>query len=113
MPVLSGISLVEKIRAEPALADLPVVVITSGGERERERLASLGVARFLRKPVTYEDVAGAIRGLLETRGAAAGVRTTAAAAGSSVPGGGDARQGLTTGSAVVKDPSDAMPASRR
>lgn len=111
MPVLSGISLVEKIRAEPVLADLPVVVITSGGERERERLAALGVARFLRKPVSYQDVAGAIRGLLETRRGAAGARTTAAAG--SVPGGDDAREGLTTDSAVSKDSSDAMPASRR
>jgi CheY-like chemotaxis protein/Tfp pilus assembly protein PilZ len=104
MPVLSGISLVEKIRAEPALADLPVVVITSGGERERERLATLGVAKFLRKPVSYQDVAGAIRTLLEARrGAARGP----------VPGGDDARQGLTNETAVSKDPSDAMPASRR
>jgi CheY-like chemotaxis protein len=112
MPVLSGISLVEKIRAEPALADLPVVVITSGGERERERLATLGVARFLRKPVSYQDVAGAIGGLLEARRQAAGARTTAAAAGA-VPGGDDAREGLTTEPAVSKDESDAMPASRR
>jgi uncharacterized protein (TIGR02266 family) len=104
MPVLSGISLVEKIRAEPALADLPVVVITSGGERERERLATLGVAKFLRKPVSYQDVAGAIRTLLEARrGAARGP----------VPGGDDGREGLTNGSAVSKDPTDAMPASRR
>src|SRR5512138_1904181 len=71
MPVLSGISLVEKIRAEPSLHDLPVVVITSGGERERERLAGLGVSVFLRKPVSYQDVAGAIRKLLEPRLAAA------------------------------------------
>lgn len=66
MPVLSGISLVEKLRAEPALADLPVVVISSGGDRERERLAALGVATFLRKPVSYLDVANAIRKLLGT-----------------------------------------------
>ncbi len=70
MPVLSGISLVEKIRAEPALADLPIVVITSGGDRERERLASLGVALFLRKPVSYQDVTGAIRTLIAARLAA-------------------------------------------
>ena len=42
MPVLSGISLVEKIRAEPALAEMPIVVITSGGDRERERLRRSG-----------------------------------------------------------------------
>jgi uncharacterized protein (TIGR02266 family) len=67
MPVLSGITLVEKIRAEQALADLPVVVITSGGEREREQLERLGVAAFLRKPVSYQELAGAVRALLEDR----------------------------------------------
>lgn len=67
MPVLSGITLVEKIRAEPALADLPVVVITSGGDRERDRLAQLGVVHFLRKPVSYQELAGTVRGLLEAR----------------------------------------------
>ncbi len=107
MPVLSGISLVEKIRAEPALADMPIVVITSGGERERERLASLGVALFLRKPVSYQDVAGAIRTLIASR---MGMKERA---GRAVPGGaGDAR-GLPVQEPVSTDPPDAKPASRR
>jgi uncharacterized protein (TIGR02266 family) len=67
MPVLSGISLVEKLRAEPTLANLPVVVITAGGEKERGQLEHLGVAHFLRKPVSYQELAGAVRSLLETR----------------------------------------------
>jgi uncharacterized protein (TIGR02266 family) len=67
MPVLSGISLVEKLRADPLLADLPVVVITSGGEREKERVANLGVSFFLRKPVSYQELAGAVRSLLGQR----------------------------------------------
>ncbi len=67
MPVLSGISLVEKIRAEPSLAKLPVVVITSGGDKERDQLAHLQIAHFLRKPVSYQDLAGAVRSLLDTR----------------------------------------------
>jgi uncharacterized protein (TIGR02266 family) len=109
MPVLSGISLVEKIRAEPTLADMPIVVISSGGERERERLASLGVALFLRKPVSYQDVAGAIRTLIASR---LGTRLKGAAA-ATVPGGGASAQGLTSEEPVSKDPADAKPASRR
>jgi uncharacterized protein (TIGR02266 family) len=107
MPVLSGITLVEKLRAEPTLATLPVVVITAGGERERERLAGLGVSLFLRKPVSYQDVAGAIRTLLEPR--LGGTAMPRAA----VPGGEGGRGGLTDRSDVGMDPSDAMPASRR
>jgi uncharacterized protein (TIGR02266 family) len=67
MPVLSGITLVEKLRAEPTLAGLPVVVITSGGDREREAVAHLGVSSFLRKPVSYQDLVGAVRTLLKRR----------------------------------------------
>ncbi len=111
MPVLSGITLVEKLRAEPTLATLPVVVITAGGEREREKLARLGVSVFLRKPVSYQDVVGAIRTLLEPRlGTGAGARTPAP---DPVPGGDRERRGLTEGSDVGINPSDAMPASRR
>jgi uncharacterized protein (TIGR02266 family) len=109
MPVLSGISLVEKIRAEPALADMPIVVISSGGERERERLASLGVALFLRKPVSYQDVAGAIRTLIASR---LGARLKTAQP-DSTPGGEASGRGLTPEEPVSKDPSDAKPATRR
>jgi uncharacterized protein (TIGR02266 family) len=107
MPVLSGISLVEKIRAEPSLAGLPIVVITSGGERERERLAALGVALFLRKPVSYQDVAGAIRTLIASCPGAPKRETGDA------PGGGGGGRGLTDEAGVSKDPADAEPASRR
>jgi DNA-binding response OmpR family regulator len=111
MPVLSGISLVEKIRAEPALAELPIVVITSGGDRERERLASLGVALFLRKPVSYQDVAGAIRTLLGARLASRAAGPLPAPGGA--PGGGGEVRGLTDAGEVSMDPADARPASRR
>jgi uncharacterized protein (TIGR02266 family) len=111
MPVLSGISLVEKIRAEPTLASLPVVVITSGGEPERERLAELGVSLFLRKPVSYQDVAGAIHTLVGARG---GARADAGQPGEGgTPGGEKAQQGLTEGGDVRINPSHARPASRR
>jgi uncharacterized protein (TIGR02266 family) len=111
MPVLSGITLVEKIRAEPSLASLPVVVITSGGEPEREKLAGLGVSLFLRKPVSYQDVAGAIRTLLQARGGVIPGEKPVPERGT--PGGEKAREGLTEGSDVRINPSDARPASRR
>jgi uncharacterized protein (TIGR02266 family) len=109
MPVVSGVTLVERIRAEPALAELPVVVITSGGDVERERFASLGVALFLRKPVSYQDVAGAIRTLLGARFA----RGRAGPARAGNPGGGDEPKGLTGAPGVTMHPADARPASRR
>jgi uncharacterized protein (TIGR02266 family) len=67
MPAVSGTELVERIRAEPALAQMPVVVITSGGEKERDELASLGVTLFLHKPIKYLDLADTVRFLLKAR----------------------------------------------
>jgi CheY-like chemotaxis protein/Tfp pilus assembly protein PilZ len=67
MPAVSGTELVDRIRAEPRLAHLPVVVITSGGEREREELAALGVTLFLHKPIKYLDLADTVRFLLKAR----------------------------------------------
>jgi uncharacterized protein (TIGR02266 family) len=107
MPVLSGITLVEKLRAEPSLAHLPVVVITSGGDRERDRLAALGVTHFLRKPVSYQDLAGTIRSLLEARPATAAPARAAAAPGA------PQREPLTHDEGVSTTPADAKPASRR
>jgi CheY-like chemotaxis protein len=67
MPVLTGVELVERIRGEPSLAELPVVAISSAGAAEQEALARLGVTLFLRKPVRYADLAGTVRFLLNSR----------------------------------------------
>ena len=64
MPVMSGLALVEKIRAEERLRSMPVVVISSGAAEERERLARLGVNLLLQKPVKYQDIVAAVRQLL-------------------------------------------------
>jgi CheY-like chemotaxis protein/Tfp pilus assembly protein PilZ len=67
MPILSGVDLIERLRAEPRLEHLPVVVITSGGDKERAELAALGVTLFLHKPVKYPDLADTVRFILRAR----------------------------------------------
>ena len=71
-------------------------------------MEQLGVSFFLRKPVSYQDVAGAIRTLIASR---LGTRPSAGASPS--PSGADRSQGLTAEGAMPKDGSDAEPASRR
>src|SRR6478752_3324652 len=51
MPVLDGFQLLEKMRATPALASIPVVAISAGGTDAREKAMKLGVNVFLKKPV--------------------------------------------------------------
>jgi uncharacterized protein (TIGR02266 family) len=64
MPVMSGFALIEKVRAEPRLRHLPIIVISSAGDEERERVSRLGANFFLQKPVKYQDIVATVRTLL-------------------------------------------------
>jgi two-component system, chemotaxis family, chemotaxis protein CheY len=56
MPRMNGIEFMEHIRADEALKDTPVVVVSTEGSRERiEKLESLDIKAYLRKPVTPES----------------------------------------------------------
>lgn len=68
MPVLTGLEMIEKVRSEPAIADLPILVITSGSDREREQLTRFGIAAMLRKPVKYHELVAQVRTILVKRG---------------------------------------------
>jgi uncharacterized protein (TIGR02266 family) len=53
MPVMDGFTLIERLRASPKTATLPVIVITGGRAGERHRARDLGVTAFLHKPVQF------------------------------------------------------------
>jgi CheY-like chemotaxis protein len=65
MPVMDGHQLVARIRAEPALAQLAVIVITAAGPDEIERVNALGVTACLRKPVRFADVMQQVKRALQ------------------------------------------------
>jgi CheY-like chemotaxis protein len=50
MPVLSGLDLIIAVRSDDALADLPVVAITSFGENLREQARAAGATESIDKP---------------------------------------------------------------
>jgi CheY-like chemotaxis protein len=64
MPVMDGFALVERIRAEPLLKDIPVVAISAGGKDAQERALALGVDVYLRKPVRFTEVMNTVKQLL-------------------------------------------------
>jgi two-component system chemotaxis response regulator CheY len=65
MPVMTGVEMIERIRANPTFADLPIVVVsTEGSENRIGRLAEQGVA-FVHKPFTPEILKDAVTKLVE------------------------------------------------
>ncbi|HTN51710.1 MAG TPA: response regulator [Anaeromyxobacter sp.] len=67
MPVLDGFGLVERMRADPALLSIPVMVVSAGGAEARARAIDLGVDVYLQKPVQFADVITTVRTLLRVR----------------------------------------------
>ena len=65
LPYLSGIEVLEALRADPATASIPVVVLT--GTRDDEVFAKarkLGAAEYLTKPVQREKLLDTIEAVL-------------------------------------------------
>jgi len=60
MPEMDGEQLAQAIKADPTLKDTVLVLLTSGGECDPERLRSLGFAGWLTKPVRQSQLLDAI-----------------------------------------------------
>jgi chemosensory pili system protein ChpA (sensor histidine kinase/response regulator) len=61
MPRMDGFDLVRNVRADPRLAGVPVIMITSRiAQKHREHAAELGVDHYLGKPYSEEELLGLI-----------------------------------------------------
>lgn len=60
MPVMTGWEFRDAQRGDPALSDIPVVILTADG-RAQSKADSLGVGKFLRKPLQLEELLGTVR----------------------------------------------------
>jgi chemosensory pili system protein ChpA (sensor histidine kinase/response regulator) len=62
MPRMDGFELLSRLRADPRLATIPVIMITSRtGEKHRQRAMALGVSEFLGKPYQESQLLHLIR----------------------------------------------------
>ncbi len=65
MPVLNGVGMVGEMKADPALASIPVIIVsTEGSETRLQALKDKGVQAFLRKPFPPEDLKKAVDAVL-------------------------------------------------
>lgn len=66
LPGLSGYEILDGLRADPLLADLPVLILTARGqEQERAIAAARGATMFMTKPFANADILANMRQLME------------------------------------------------
>ncbi len=72
MPGISGFEMLEHIRANPRLRDLPVVIVTSNEDMASiDRAYALGATSFVTKPVNWRLLAYQLRFVLRAQRALA------------------------------------------
>lgn len=62
MPLMNGRDVLQEIKSDPALKEIPVIIFTtSSSEREMERCQQLGADGFVTKPVGLEQFKQAVK----------------------------------------------------
>lgn len=69
MPVMSGAEFLERKALDPAIADLPVVILSATPDA-RKLATGLGLAGALRKPVTLDELFGMVDSVVWARSSA-------------------------------------------
>lgn len=68
MPKVSGYDVCARLKAEPATADIPILIITALGElTDKEKAVGAGADDFLSKPVDRQELLVRVRSLLKVR----------------------------------------------
>jgi CheY-like chemotaxis protein len=66
MPQMNGREVLKEMKADPQLAHIPVVVLTTSGvERDVSASYALGASGFVTKPMDMDEFFRAIRGVEE------------------------------------------------
>ncbi|HEX8706608.1 MAG TPA: response regulator [Myxococcaceae bacterium] len=66
MPDIGGIEVVEFVRGQDTLRQLPIVIVTTrGDEASRSKALAAGADRFMTKPFTPDAILSEVKSLLE------------------------------------------------
>jgi two-component system chemotaxis response regulator CheY len=66
MPRLDGEGLINAVRRDPYLADIPVVIISGHGDA-KDKADELGAAGCLVKPIEFDELSRLVRGVASNR----------------------------------------------
>ena len=65
LPGKSGFEILDELRGDPAMGDLPVLMLTARGQsRDRSMAEKAGVSRFMTKPFSNSEMLDAVRDLI-------------------------------------------------
>jgi two-component system chemotaxis response regulator CheY len=68
MPVMNGVDMLERLKATPELADIPVLMLTSPTDHAvMGDIATLGASETLMKPFTPAALLGKIRAIIKLK----------------------------------------------
>ena len=70
MPILDGLKLTKRIRSDPTMQRVPIVIITTeSADEERARAMALGADAYIAKPIQAQQVIATVQRLLALEGA--------------------------------------------
>lgn len=66
MPNGDGVELIERLRANPGLIELPILVLTANGDGKSHKARDAGANVVMRKPVDLDSVIDIVKELLKS-----------------------------------------------
>jgi len=101
MPELSGIEVLSRVRSEPSLASIPIIILTAKGEEVDELVGlSVGADDYIAKPFSHKVLLARIEALLRRSGA---IATTRPSGGEDIKQMGPVRINTSTHEATLHD----------
>jgi two-component system cell cycle response regulator len=81
MPVMDGVELLTRLKADPALATIPVVMLTAEGAQEQvKKILELGATDYIVKPFKEEQLLEKVRKIIPLEAVAPAAGPVASAA---------------------------------
>lgn len=74
MPYMDGMELIKTLQADPALSEIPVLMVTTeNDDEERTQALSYGASGYVVKPIMGDELADNIKSILENTSTKGGI----------------------------------------